>query len=361
MRLLTRSWLIGFVSAAMMVVPSGRSDAQPVYSVVDLGRATALSEITLPPFICRGDACPDLMQMNGNDQLMISRRGQNPDVLYWEPGLAAPIRVDGHADDITYGAAISSNGIIVGTSDGGAAVPFKWSRSAGFSSMCCADYYIPLAVNAAGVVVGYRLYGRFQAVIWNNTRDPTFIDDIEIAGGGPWASFDQARTITDDGTITGVGQLTTISGAVEPHYFALIPTPNGSGSGALDRSDWTAVATEQSPDDSPSNALDGNLGTRFSTGRAQHDSQGFSVSWPGDRTIGRIRMEVGPSTGDYPRTCGIWVTDISGNVTFVDCAADAAGTVDVSFAPLAAHTIEVWQWGTAGSWWSIAEFNAYRP
>jgi hypothetical protein len=72
-------------------------------------------------------------------------------------------------------------------------------------------------------------------------------------------------------------------------------------------------------------------------------------------------MEVGPSSTDYPRACGIWVTDTSGNVTFIDCAADASGTVDVSFTPLQVNKIEVWQWGAASSWWSIAELNVFKP
>jgi hypothetical protein len=133
-----------------------------------------------------------------------------------------------------------------------------------------------------------------------------------------------------------------------------------TSAGPLDRSDWTVVATESSPGDPPENAIDGSLDTRFSTGSSQHDNQGFIVSWPGDRTIGRIRMEVGPSTNDYPRTCGIWVKDTVGSVTFVDCAADASGNVDVTFSPVPASTIEVWQWGTSPQWWSIAEFNVFE-
>ena len=131
------------------------------------------------------------------------------------------------------------------------------------------------------------------------------------------------------------------------------------GDGTLNRSDWTASATESAPGDPPAHAIDGDLNTRFSTGNAQHDSQGFQVSWPGDRIVGRIRFEVGPSTGDYPTTCGIWVTDTFGRVTFVNCAADGSGTVDVSFPPIRVQKIEVWQWGSAPAWWSIAEFNAY--
>jgi hypothetical protein len=356
----TRSLLVCLAVIAASVLPVSPAVAQPVYAVVDLGQAPPLPDREPAPYTCPADPCPDLMLMNGKGQLVISRRLRNSaDVYYWEPGLNAPVRVDPHSDDTAYAAAISSNGIVVGTNSGGFAVPFVWSRSAGYRALCCADTYFPLGVNASGVVVGFRFFGGFRAVIWNNLATATYIDDLEISGGGPWERFDWARTISDDGTISGVGQLRTSSGVVQPHYFALIPTP--AGSGALDRRDWTASATEWSADDPPSQAIDGNIGTRFSTGRAQHDSQGFSVTWPGDRTIGRIRMEVGPSSGDYPRTCGIWVTDTSGNVTFVDCAADASGIVDVSFTPLPVNKIEVWQWGAASSWWSIAELNVFKP
>jgi hypothetical protein len=128
----------------------------------------------------------------------------------------------------------------------------------------------------------------------------------------------------------------------------------------LDRSDWTAAATEDSGYDPPDHAIDGDINTRFSTGEAQHDNQGFIVSWPSDRPISRIRMEVGPSVYDWPRTCGIWVKDSVGSVTFVPCAADADGNVDVTFPTIPANTIEVWQWGTSDWWWSIAEFNVFH-
>jgi len=133
----------------------------------------------------------------------------------------------------------------------------------------------------------------------------------------------------------------------------------GSSDGVIDRSDWVAWATEWSDNEPPSNALDGDLFTRFTTGQAQHDSQGFGVSWPGTHTIARLRMDRGASVGDEPTTCGIWVFDASDQWTFVDCVPDADGIVDVSFSPVDAHRIEVWQWGVSGNWWSIAEFNAY--
>jgi hypothetical protein len=128
----------------------------------------------------------------------------------------------------------------------------------------------------------------------------------------------------------------------------------------LSRGDWIAWATQSAPADPPAHALDGLLHTRFSTGAAQHDSQGFRVSWPGNRRIGRVRIETGPSPGDYPRACGIWLTAAGGSVsTYIACMPDAAGVVDISFPPVDTQKIEVWQWGTALNWWSIAELNAY--
>jgi hypothetical protein len=49
---------------------------------------------------------------------------------------------------------------------------------------------------------------------------------------------------------------------------------------------------------------------------------------------------------------------MSANVTFVNCAVDGSGNVDVSFTPIPVRKIEVWQWGSAPAWSSIAEFNA---
>src|SRR4051812_49301476 len=57
--------------------------------------------------------------------------------------------------------------------------------------------------------------------------------------------------------------------------WSVTDIPDSAGGGALDRSDWTVVATEQAPSDPPEHAIDGNLDTRFSTGNAQHDNQGF--------------------------------------------------------------------------------------
>jgi hypothetical protein len=357
MKLRVRIGIVSVVFASIIVATAGSVAAQTDYTVFDLGPASPVTS-ELPWWYVRcSSPCEDSMLMNGNGQVAIRKQRTTPaavdSVLYWEPGMAVPITV-GRSDTEARLSAMSGNGWITGTSNGGVSAPFVWSKAAGYLALCCPDYYYPLAINAKGVAVGYYDASPRRAVVWND-RTPTLLDDLNIVGKERW-TFQDAQGISDDGKISGIGLLTTSTGVAESHYFVLTPTPN---SGALDRRDWIVWATENAPADPPGNALDGNINTRFSTGTAQHDSQGFFVQWAGDRTIGRIRMDPGPSTGDYPRTCGIWVKNAAGAVTFVNCQADASGVVDVSFPPMPAQNVEVWQWGNSAYWWSIAEFNVF--
>jgi hypothetical protein len=344
--------ILSAVAACILVSPVCNAQAQ--YSIRDLGVA---NEPSLPPPAYR--CCAEKMLMNGKGQLAIERIPGSIgsfDVLYWEPGMTEAMQVARPGDTVHLGA-LSSDRYLVGTSDGGFAVPFRWSKIAGYQALCCADYWFPLGVNSSGVVVGTYSVGGFRAVIWTQSINGVFLDDLDISGKEAWV-FEQATTISDDGKIGGVGRVTTSSG-VQTHYFVLTPTGSGVGQ-PMARTDWTVLATENAPQDPPANAIDGNLNTRFSTGNAQHDSQGFLVSWPGDRTIRRIRMDVGPSVNDYPRTCGIWVKDTAGQVTFVDCTPDSSGIVDVSFPALPVQRFEIWQWGASSWWWSIAELNVFQ-
>ena len=349
----------------LVVVLATTAAAQaPGYTVTDLGRG---QPPVSPPlaYLCNAvvgaDKCPNV-QMVTNGTAIVFHRRTNPlapglyGAFYWEPGMSQSVPTGQRSDDTTRVVAMSSNGFIVGVEDSGVQRAYRWSRTSGYLPLDYFNRSHALSVNAAGLVVGQEVQSTaYRAVLWNNSTTPFYLDDLNITGRENWV-FESAYVITDDGVIGGVGQVVTGSGARETHNFLLTPVATT----ALDRRDWMVTATESSRSDAPSNAIDGNMTTRFSTGNAQHDNQGFIVNWPGERTIGRIRLEVGPSTNDYPRTCGIWVTDTIGHVTFVSCVPGADGDVDVSFPPIPASKIEVWQWGTTSWWWSIAEFNVYR-
>src|SRR5262249_4709996 len=190
------------------------------------------------------------------------------------------------------------------------------------------------------------------------TRTGDVFEAAVSSDGATWVSVGRVTVPMQRNVYIGTDVLSSQRGVWVTASFDHIAVNNAGGGsdGVLDRSDWVAWATEVSDGEPPSNALDGDLSTRFTTGHAQHDSQGFAVSWPGTRTVARVRMDRGASVGDEPAPCGIWVFDASDRSTFVDCVPDADGIVDVSFPAVGAHRIEVWQWGVSGNWWSIAEF-----
>lgn len=168
--------------------------------------------------------------------------------------------------------------------------------------------------------------------------------DTTTAANGPHTVTATARD--------GAGNVSTASATI---------TVSNTGASVLDRTDWTATASESSPTLTPAKALDGSLSTRFASGRPQHPGQTFTVSWPGDRTVSRIRIDVGSSSNDYPHSCTIALFDHTGDSHSQPCGVDAKGNVDVSFAALPVDRIVVTQTGNDGHWWSIAEINAFGP
>jgi hypothetical protein len=183
------------------------------------------------------------------------------------------------------------------------------------------------------------------------------------ADGATWttigtASVPMNRSVSIGAVVQGAQHGVWVTGVFDHAAVESGGTPVDPG-GPLDRSDWMATASESSYNDNPSKALDGDLATRYTSGKAQHPGQTFTVSWPGNRTVSRIRIEVGSSTGDFPRGCTIALFDQAGTSTAESCSVDAAGNVDVSFAAVSVNKIVVTQTGTAASWWSIAELNAY--
>src|SRR5262245_4543856 len=123
------------------------------------------------------------------------------------------------------------------------------------------------------------------------TRTGDVFDAAVSSDGATWVSVSRVRVLMQQNVYIGTDVLSAQPGVWVTASFDHIAVNNaGSSDGVLDRSDWVAWATEWSDGEPPSNALDGDLATRFTTGDAQHDSQGFGVSWPGTRTVARIRM-----------------------------------------------------------------------
>lgn len=124
---------------------------------------------------------------------------------------------------------------------------------------------------------------------------------------------------------------------------------------------WTAGAfATASAGDGAARMLDGDPGTRWSSGTPMADGQSVTVDMGGAHSIDQITMDSGASANDHARGYQVF---LSGNgTTWGSAVATGTGTgalVTAHFTARQARYIKVVQTGTSDSWWSIAEFTVY--
>jgi hypothetical protein len=125
---------------------------------------------------------------------------------------------------------------------------------------------------------------------------------------------------------------------------------------ALSRAGWTATA---SVGNGPANMLDGNPGTRWTSGTSMVPGQSVTVDMHAVHTIGAVTIDAGGSGGDYARGHQILLsTDGSTWSQPVAAGAGYQSMINVTFAKQDARYIKVVQTGSSGNWWSIAELTA---
>jgi O-glycosyl hydrolase len=171
----------------------------------------------------------------------------------------------------------------------------------------------------------------------------------------------------------GSSQSTTVNFPAQiARYLRVVQTGNATASwslreiniygfgatGALPRGAWIASASVSNGGEPPSNALDGNGATRWSTGQAQTNGQWFQVDLNSPQTFFQIEMDSGASAGDYAQGFQVYVSNDGTN--WSDSLVSGAGssqTIDVTFANQTARFIRVIQTGSSSHWWSLHEFN----
>jgi hypothetical protein len=152
------------------------------------------------------------------------------------------------------------------------------------------------------------------------------------------------RTLTS-AVVTVVSMLgLLIAPAVTPSASA------ASGETALSETGWVASSNTSSAGDPPSNAIDGNLSTRFSSDAYQGSSQTFN----------QIEMNTPNSSGDYAVGYNVEVSGDGTNFTTVASGTNASTPEVATFAAQTAQYIRVvLTAASTTSWWSIDEFTAY--
>jgi glucosylceramidase len=137
---------------------------------------------------------------------------------------------------------------------------------------------------------------------------------------------------------------------------------------ALSRSGWSvSTNTAAAGGDAATNAIDGNLSTRFSSDAPQADGMYWQANLGSARTFDELRMQVPNSSGDYARSYDLEVSSNGSNWTTVASCSGTGDPETVSFPAQTAQYIRVVNTmlsdgltTSTGSWWSIDELNLYN-
>ncbi|HTJ79864.1 MAG TPA: discoidin domain-containing protein [Rariglobus sp.] len=152
------------------------------------------------------------------------------------------------------------------------------------------------------------------------------------------------------------------TGAVSAYYWSIyelhvygVPDPVN----LLSRTGWTYSASVSGSGNPPTNAGDGNISTRWSTGSAQVGGEWFQVDMGAVNTLTQLIMDAGASGGDYPRGYQVNVSSDGVNWgTPVATGAGYAAVTAVNLPPQTVRYIRITQTGSAPvNYWSLSEFN----
>jgi fibronectin type 3 domain-containing protein len=169
-------------------------------------------------------------------------------------------------------------------------------------------------------------------------------------------------------TGTGYSDLGLTNGTT---YYYVVSAQNAAGEsinssqvyampGTLNRTTWVA-SSSTTGSDSPDNALDGNLTTRWSTDTSQVNGQWFQMDIGSVNTFYKVVLNAINSANDYPRVYQVYVSNDGVNWgNSIATGTGSSGTTTITFATRTARYIRIIQTGSApGTFWSIDEFNVF--
>lgn len=216
-----------------------------------------------------------------------------------------------------------------------------------------------------GDAVTFKWYGPPQngpnGPATTNVSDPTHDFIFQGSGGSPGTpiivTYNPALLLNEN-TVNTSKQVITYS----LPYGASLQT-SGSET-VLNRSNWTITASSTDPyGDKTSNAIDGNLSTRWSSGHGQTSGDWFDINLGSMQSFNQIVLDTGPgSAGDYVRQYQVYVSN--DGVNWSNAEVDGSGTgekVTITLPTQDAQYIRIVDTGSSGSWWSIGEVNVYAP
>jgi len=207
------------------------------------------------------------------------------------------------------------------------------------------------------------------ATAGNTQANLTWLASLSATG------YNVKRSTTSGGSYTTIATNlnglsytdTSLANATTYYYVVSAQNPAGESAnsspatvipGSLNRTFWVA-SSSTSGSDSPGNALDGNLTTRWSTGGSQVNGQWFQVDMGTVNVFNKLILNAINSANDYPR--GYQVTVSNDGINWSSSVVTGAGSssiTSITFTTQVARYIRITQTGSApGTYWSIDEFN----
>ncbi|HEY5979829.1 MAG TPA: discoidin domain-containing protein [Microlunatus sp.] len=135
-----------------------------------------------------------------------------------------------------------------------------------------------------------------------------------------------------------------------------------SGVTGLDRDGWTLETAGVTPTegDPPNAMLDGDLGTRWSSGEGQADGMSLTVDLGRAQPFTEISLDVGQSIGDYLRSYRVQVSDDGASWRSIARGPGRTGEMIISLPATTARYVRISSSASSASPWSIAELNLRR-
>ncbi|NJP35389.1 discoidin domain-containing protein [Micromonospora thermarum] len=128
-----------------------------------------------------------------------------------------------------------------------------------------------------------------------------------------------------------------------------------------DRSGWSVNASVTGAGSSAGNAIDGDLGTRWTTGTAQAAGQWYSVDLGAGSWFNHVVIDAGTgSPGDHPRRFNVETSNDGSNWTTIATGYGTSQVTTVNVPITQARYLRVRLTGGTGNWWSIAELRVFE-
>jgi beta-glucanase (GH16 family) len=133
----------------------------------------------------------------------------------------------------------------------------------------------------------------------------------------------------------------------------------------LSRSGWVASASASGPWNPPSNAIDGDIASKWGSGTSQFNGQWFQVDLGAARTFDTLVVKSHQNTGDAPAGVQVFVSDnaTSWGSAIASKTDDATiqelNTLILKFGSQTKRYLRIVQTGTKSNWWGIDDLRLY--